>query len=210
MKIEDLRQRISQCMSERRFKHTLGVESSAAMIAEVILPERVNEIRIAALLHDLTKELPTAVQLDIMERVSPPPTESDIMTHPLYHSITAPYVIARDFPELATPDVLSAVKNHTVGAADMSLFDEIIFVADYIEEGRTYCDCVNTRDDFLRAMQEAKSPDDLVMSLHETTVRILNNTINYIVNNNMFLNERTVTTRNAFLGRIPVPLKKEY
>lgn len=210
MKIEDLRQRISHCMSERRFKHTLGVESSAAMIAEVILPERVSEIRIAALLHDLTKELPTAVQRDIMERLSPPPTESDIMTHPLYHSMTAPYVILRDFPELATPDVLSAVKNHTVGAADMSLFDEIIFVADYIEEGRTYCDCVNARDGFLRAMQEAKSPDDLVMSLHETTVKILNNTITYIVNNNMFLNERTVTTRNAFLGRIPVPLKKEY
>lgn len=209
-KIKELRQRVSLRMSEKRFRHTLGVEEAAVRIAAKLLPERIDEIRCAALLHDVSKELSVEEQLSIMKSLAEPPTESDYMSQSLYHSITAPTVAMRDFSEFVTEDILSALKNHTSGSPDMTLFDEIIFIADFIDEGRTYEYCRNTREAFYARFDKATDREELIQILHETTVQVLNFTIVYLVNNTMYLNERTVATRNAFLGRLPVPLKKEY
>lgn len=208
--ISSLKNKVSARISERRFRHTLGVERAASRIAAEILPESINEIRCAALLHDVTKELSVGEHIEIMNALSERPTDSDYMSQPLYHSITAPVVIRRDFPEYATQNILSAVRNHTSGAPDMSLFDEIIFLADFIEDNRTYEACKEIREEFFSSLDTLRDREEKIQMLHKTTVKVLDFTIVYIVNNTMYLNERTVETRNAFLGRFPVPLKKEY
>lgn len=208
--ILSLRERVRERMSPKRFSHTLGVEAAAEKIAKKLLPNDLYEIRCAALLHDISKELSVGEHIKIMDGLSPRPTESDYMSQALYHSITAPTVIMRDFPELATSNILSAVRNHTSGAPDMSLFDEIIFLADFIDENRTYDFCRSTREEFFREFDEARDREEMIEILHKTTVKVLNFTIVYIVKNTMYLNERTVETRNAFLSRLPVPIKKEY
>lgn len=47
------------------------------------------------------------------------------------------YKIQEDL-QICDPDILKAVAIHTVGAKDMSLLDKILYVADYIEEGRDF------------------------------------------------------------------------
>ena len=60
-----LREDMRACMTEQRFKHTLGVEQMAARLAALYLPEGAGMLRAAALLHDMTKELPREVQAEI-------------------------------------------------------------------------------------------------------------------------------------------------
>jgi len=205
--ISALRRRVSEKLSKKRFSHTLGVERAAAFLAKKILPEKESEIRAAALLHDITKELEEKEQIDIIRSLNNEVSESDMLCPSVYHSLTAPFVIKSDFAEFADEDVLNAVYNHTVGAPDMSLFDEIIFISDYVEEGRTYPACVEIRERLITGITERRALSERISLLHDATIDSLNNTIVSIVKRGGFLHEKTVMTRNAFLGRRPVPLK---
>ena len=53
--LERLRSAVAAFETEKRYRHTLGVETEAAALATVLLPEKTDELRAAALLHDLTK-----------------------------------------------------------------------------------------------------------------------------------------------------------
>ena len=204
--LDILRDAVGKRLSEKRFAHTLGVEEMAARLARRILPEKLSEIRAAALLHDISKELDDAEHIDIMNKQIESVGDSDMLSPAVYHSLTAPYIIEKHFPDFAHKDILSAVRNHTVGSPDMSLLDEIIFISDYIEGGRKYSASVEVRDALLSVIDSEASIEECISALHDATVRSLEKTIISVIERGRFLHERTVETRNAFLGRRPVPL----
>ena len=75
--LEKLRKKIKERMSEKRFSHTLGVERCAKKLGELILPDRISELCAAALLHDISKEIPIEKQFEILENNKFPLTDED-------------------------------------------------------------------------------------------------------------------------------------
>ena len=204
MKFDDtsilrLRSAVGELISKERYHHTLGVEKAATQIAEKCLPDKIYQIRVAALLHDISKEYSVAEQLDFIKTAEVPCTEDDLMSPPVFHSLTAPVIIRRDFSEYADDDVLSAVLYHTTGAPNMSIFDEIIFVADYVEDGRRYHECQSVRRELFDRLYVSRGVEECISVLHKATVSTLNNTIVRVVNSGKFLHPKTILTRNAFL-----------
>ena len=65
--ITELRMLIRDKMSERRYVHTLGVEKMAKYLGDIIIPKHTNELCVAALLHDITKELTYEEQVHLLE-----------------------------------------------------------------------------------------------------------------------------------------------
>ncbi|MBO5842217.1 MAG: HD domain-containing protein, partial [Clostridia bacterium] len=57
--ILQLRERVTADMSPKRARHTLAVEQMAARLYVLYCPEKEQMLRIAALLHDVTKEWST-------------------------------------------------------------------------------------------------------------------------------------------------------
>ncbi|MDP0492821.1 MAG: HD domain-containing protein, partial [Fusobacterium sp. JB021] len=55
MEIEDIRKRVKKKLSDRRYRHTLGVEKMAVILAHKNNYDK-KKVRIAALLHDYMKE----------------------------------------------------------------------------------------------------------------------------------------------------------
>ena len=204
--ILELDKKIKTKISNHRYIHTLGVKNAAVKIAGHCYSGDVSEIIAASMLHDISKEYSEAEQFDIMKKMGVHFTDTDMMSPQVFHSFTAPYVIKNEFPDFATENVLSAVFNHTTGAADMSLFDEIIFLADYIEDGRKYQGCIDVRDALYSGFSLARDREECIMYLHHATIKALENTIIGIIKNKNVLNERTVATRNAFVARVPAPL----
>jgi len=143
-----LREDISSRMSERRLLHTLGVEEMAARIGEIYCPEKVNMLRAAALLHDITKELTPPEQKEIVERHDLEMSRDMQEAPSTQHAFTASLVIPKLYPHLADEEIIDAVKYHTTGRADMTLSEKIIYLSDYIDCTRTYPDCVELRDMF--------------------------------------------------------------
>lgn len=203
-RICELRESVKARLSESRYNHTLGVERATAEIARYIMPDRVYELRVAALLHDVTKELSRDEQLEIIKRCTRV-TDSDMRTEAAYHAFSAPEVILRDYPELATPDVLSAVFNHTTGAPDMTVFDEIIFISDYVEDGRAHPACVAVRESLFCELRSAVDGEEMLCALHRATLEALENTVRHIESRGFYLNERTVVTKDEYLRKLGLP-----
>ncbi len=199
--IDELRCLVSKRLSEKRFLHTMGVEKAASHLGVLLLPKQESELRVAALLHDIAKECGTDEQLRYIELGNISLSESERKALPVLHSFAAPYVIKRDFPHFATDNVLSACKNHTVGAPDMSLFDEIIFVSDYVEEGRTYDSCKLVR----KALWDSLKTNDreaIEKALHRAVVESMNFTMAKLLEERKHFDEKMLLTINAFASKI--------
>jgi nicotinate-nucleotide adenylyltransferase len=202
IQIDSLRLEVGKRLSPKRFIHTLGVEKTAALIGEKIMPEDVNELRAAALLHDISKEYSAAEHFDLIKRQKLSFTDEDEKIPALWHSITAPSVVSSDFPEFATKDILSAVYNHTVGTPKMSVFDEIILLSDYIDEGRTYKGCIALRESFLDELSNSNNQDEALVALHKAVATSLKNTINSLEFRGDFCHSRTKATYASVVAKI--------
>ena len=200
--IDVLRQKVAEGLSEKRMRHTLGVEKMAAYIGEKIMPDSLSSLRAAALLHDVSKEYSEAEHFLIIKKHNIPISDEEICEPALWHSITAPAVIKDDFSEFASEDILSSAYNHTLGSPDMSIFDEIILLSDYIEEGRQYSACVNLRESFIFELDSAKSYEDAVLALHKAVYISLDNNIKEFISRGKAFHSRTELTRDAFLKKI--------
>ena len=197
--LTSLRQRVGQRLGEKRFKHTLGVERLAAELGELLLPDSVSELCCAALLHDIAKELPSEEMLALIgEDIS----DDDIQTPAIYHALAAPFVIIRDFPEYATENVISAVRNHTTGEYGMSLFDEIIFISDFCEDGREYDSCRNTRKKLFEYLAGAKNADERISALHRAALDTADSTVEALVRIGRRVNQKTLMARKYFKSKI--------
>jgi predicted HD superfamily hydrolase involved in NAD metabolism len=195
-----LKNEVSTLMSEKRFRHTVRVSAAAEKLARYCAPELVAEAKIAALLHDVTKELPHEEQLKLLREGEVVLDAEDYESPAVLHSFTAPVFIKRRFPEWASPIVLGAVKNHTVGSPDMSVFDEIVFLSDYIEDGRTYDSCAKVRWFVWSSM--ADDIDNNLKILHKACVSAIDNTIFTLISRKKTINTKNILTRNALLSKI--------
>ena len=193
-----LSEEVGARLSEKRYRHTLGVERMAKTLGEYFFsPERTAQLRAAALLHDIAKELPEKEQIALIRKGHFPVSEEDLSSEPLLHAFAAPEVIRRDFPHFADESILHAVFCHTTGDTDMDTFDKIVFLSDFIEEGRTYPSCIRVREDLFAALSEGKEKE---RALNEAVLLTLDLTIASLLERRLNINLRTVKARNSMLA----------
>lgn len=192
-----LRERVKSYMGDKRYLHTLAVEKESAAIGKLFMPERVLELRAAALLHDITKVLSLEKQLKLCQAFDIIYRNSDILSPKLFHAKTASELLRRDFPEFATDDVVSAVRWHTTGRRGMTLFEGIVYLADYIEETRTFDDCIELRAFFWDAVHDGKKTLDAIYV--STMIKSFDLTIGNLVGEGAPIDSDTVDARNYFI-----------
>lgn len=131
---EKLRNRLEKALSRKRYNHTLGVAYTAACLAMRygLDPERAE---LAGLLHDCAKEYSVEEMTEVGEKNGLSFTKRDLEAPQVLHAVVGPFV-ARDKYGVSDPEILSSIRWHTTGHADMTLLEKIIFTADYIEPNR--------------------------------------------------------------------------
>ena len=194
-----LREKISSAMSEKRFAHTAAVEIMAERIGKIYAPDKVDVLRAAGLLHDITKEYSTEKQLQICREFGIITTKQDILTPKTLHARTAALLIPILYPEFADDEVISAVRWHTTGNADMSLLEKIVYLADYIDDSRKFEDCVKLRHIFWDACPEKMNEAERNVHLTKTLVVSFNMTVSGLVADNAPIADDTFMARNALL-----------
>ncbi len=196
--LSELRCSVAMRMSDYRFKHTLGVEQMVIRLGEILMPERITELRVAAILHDVAKEMDIDEQLYLVDNCDKiNKTEKSIVPQAL-HSFAGVAIVINDFPGFALDDILDAIKNHTLGNENMSLFSEILFVSDYIEEGRAYFESISVRNVLFDKISRAGSIDERIKALHFATVLCINNTLESLKRRGLVPDERSIKTKKAF------------
>ncbi len=199
--LSKLRKDVCERISEKRFFHTLGVESAASYIADFCLPVCKSELRAAALLHDIAKEYSNEEIVSFIEKDGIALTHEDLSSPKVLHSYAAPYIIKRDFPEFASANILSACKNHTLGDPKMSVFDEIIFLSDFVEEGREYISCKTVRE-YLYSSLKSSLPTENLTVLHRAVLLSIEYTEASLSERFLNINSKMLLTKNAFISKI--------
>jgi predicted HD superfamily hydrolase involved in NAD metabolism len=119
-----------------RYAHVLRVARLAARLAWAH-GEDASKARLAGLYHDLARLL-SAEQLLEECRARGMPIDAFELANPvvLHARLGAEY--AHDFYGVEDEAILSAIRKHTVAAAEMSRLDTIVYLADGLEPGRTF------------------------------------------------------------------------
>ncbi len=196
--IETLRTAIRPYYTEKRYFHALGVEEEATYLGTLLLPDRVNELRVAALLHDITKKYDSEKQLQCCSDfgiILQEPYSLEVL-----HALTGEAVARADFPHIVNKEILSAIRYHTTGHPTMTIFASVIFLADYIEPGRTHPQCTDLRSRLHAALEQNVSAEEKEASLKEAVCKALDNTITYLVEKQAIIDTDTISARNFFLG----------
>ena len=194
-----LRADMGKRMSEKRLVHTLEVEKMAQRIAEIYLPDKVYELRAAALLHDITKEKTLQEQLALCERYGISVSEQDKSSPKIFHAKTAAALIPDEYPELADDTVISAVRWHTTGKADMTLAEKIIYLADYIDMSRKFEDCVRLRALFWSADLKSMTEKEREMHLNDVLIYSYELTVKGLLEEEKPIDMNTVKARNFLI-----------
>ena len=201
-KIAELYQRVRGEMSEFRFSHTAGVEKAAIALGELYMPEAIDELRVAALLHDITKELSTEEHIALMKKHGVSVSDNDLRSPKILHEKTAELAVNERYSEFATDRVCQALRYHTTGNADMTVFDALIYLADYIEETRKFEDCVRLREYFWSAEPQKMDKAQREKHLWKTVLFSLEMTVEDIIRNAGYVSEETLYAREAVANRI--------
>ena len=176
-KLELLRQRLKNYICGKRYAHTLAVESEINNLCGIFAlgESETFYLRVAALLHDVTKEKDTTEQIELCLQGGIPYGDDEIFSPKVFHAMTAPIIIKRDFPEYDTENVILPVRYHTTGRPGMTLTEKLLYLADYIEPTRTFPDCVLLRNEFYGASDPAdpKHLKRILLLSYNMTVRNL-------------------------------------
>lgn len=134
---------IKERLSEYRFYHSLCVAESAKALAERYGAD-VQKAEVAGILHDICKEASKAEQLEIIEKAGMTITDFEKSKKKFYHQISGA-AYAKAVLGIEDEEILGAIRYHTTGRADMTLLEEIVYLADFISADRDYDDIDNIR-----------------------------------------------------------------
>lgn len=126
-------------LSKKRFQHSLNVAEEAERLAEEHGYPDSEKAYLAGLLHDICKEIPKDEQLEMVRKSNMNVTEVELNTPALYHAVAGAYY-AEKVLNVHDDDMLNAIRYHTVGRAEMSRLEEIIYLADLVSADRNYKD----------------------------------------------------------------------
>ena len=183
---------------EKRYKHTIGVANEALNLGRIFLPQKAEKLYLAGLLHDITKELSKEEHLSLCEKYGIN-IDSNIAPK-LLHAKTGAQ-LARELygKDYVDNEVYNGIFYHTTGRAEMTLFEIIIYLADYIEEGRTFEDCIYLRKYFYDNLENAKSYEEKLEILRKTMVLSFDLTIKNLIDEGKMIDSDTISSRNYFL-----------
>ena len=81
----------------------------------------------------------------------------------------------------------------------MSIEEMLLYLADYIDESRTFPQCVALREYFWGALPQKKDASEQLRHLKCTLLRSLDMTINDLLEENAYISADSILARNALL-----------
>lgn len=175
---------MEKIQDSKRFEHTLGVEYTAAALAMRYGCD-VRDAQIAGLLHDCAKCLTDEKRLSICKKNKIPVTAVEKKNPFLLHAKVGAHLAYKKYG-IKNPDILNAIRSHTTGRQNMSKLEKIIFIADYIEPGRTH------------APNLAEIRKLAFLDLDRAFVRILEDTLDYLKSSGGDIDPMTEETWNCY------------
>ena len=183
MDINTIQEIIRKKYTGKLLSHSLGVEETARRLAAAYGAD-VEKAALAGLLHDYGK-LYSNHELSKLAVEHKLADEASLQAPVLLHGPVGSWLLEREFG-IEDREVLSAIELHTTGKDGMSLLAAIVYLADYIEPGRTHEEAAPVRELAFQDLQAA-------------LLRAVDNTIRYVLDQQGVIHPNSVLLYNWLL-----------
>ncbi len=190
-----LRGEIEKKMSKKRLLHTFAVEKEISTLGKLYGFDKngITKLRVSALLHDITKEINIDGQISYCKQYGIKITKDDLKSPKLFHSLTGAHLARQLYPDIVDKTIFNAIRFHTSGKPNMSMFEKLLYLADYIEETRVFADCVTLRNFFY------SSKEFTLEHLDKTLLLSYDLTIKNLLDEVRPIHPKTIAARNSLI-----------
>lgn len=182
--IHKINKKLQKKLDKERYGHTLGVMYTASALA-MCHNANIEQALLAGLLHDCAKCIPNAKKIKLCRKYHLEISDVELKNPSLLHAKLGAF-IAKTKYHVEDDEVLGAIKSHTTGKTAMTLLEKIIYIADYIEPGRTE----------LPNMAEVR--ELAFHNIDECLYRILRDSLEYLKSRNLPIDRMTENTYHYY------------
>lgn len=173
-------------LSKKRYEHSVRVAETAVKLA-LAHGENEHKAEVAGLLHDYCKELSKDELVKITVENALLTSAHDLLMLQILHGPVAS-VMLKEEGLVQDEEILQAIRFHTTGHPHMNMLAKIIFIADYIEPGRT----TPHIDELM----------ELAMNnIDACVVAIIDQTSKYLIDEHRLIHEDMIKLRNEIISK---------
>lgn len=177
---------LKEHLKPERYRHVMGVKKAAKALGEKYGYDKSSCV-MAALYHDIMKEEDQKTLEAFILRHGETPGESSHSWKTMHAQAGA--IFAKEIAGVMDENILNAIRYHTTGRRHMGLLEKIIYMADYIEEGRSF-------EGVDRVRRLANKDLDLAM------LKALDLSLVHLIKRGSYIMPHSLETRNDFLEKI--------
>lgn len=184
MNIIEMDALLKESLKPNRYIHSVNTMKVAVLLAEHYGADR-DIAAVAGLLHDCAKNLTDIETIKYCKENGIELNEIEKKQLFLMHGEVGA-IIAKEKYGVEDEIILNAIRYHTTGFSKMNMVDKIVYLADYIEPGRTHCSV----DDVRRLAYE---------DIDKALICAFSNVIKFVIMQNGLIHPFTVEARNRLL-----------
>ena len=191
--IDEIKNYLKENLSSERYFHTLGVMEEAVELAKRYNID-IKKAEIAGLLHDNAKCMTKEDLRKFIDNHLPDMDKNELKNYKTLHAPVGAYFAKEKF-KISDPEIISAIRWHTLGRVNMTTLEKIVFLADKIEK--------NTRDSeyrkqIIKILDEKKGELGLNMALFRCFIE----TVKSLAERRLYICKTTIDVYNWLLESI--------
>ena len=187
---------LEERLDEYGFLHSRKAAQCARELAFIYQVDG-EEAALAGLLHDWDRGQPKDYLIETAAQIGIEITPEVIAAPQILHAHTGAAHVAELFPELP-PEVIIAIRHHTVGDENMADLDKVLYVADMIEPTRS--------SPAVFSLREMAGTVDL----HTLFLQAYQATMQHLIHNRKVMHPRTTEVWNALMMKGNLNLEHQH
>jgi len=177
--------KIKEVLKEERYVHSINTAKMAVDLAKIYNVSE-NVAYIAGLLHDYAKEHNGKELLHFADIYGVEIDEYQAKQPKILHGPIGAEMVKEEF-KIFDEDILNSIRYHTTGRKNMSMLEKIIYLSDYLEEGRDH----GYHLIHLRKL--------VFNDINKTLLIVIDKTLKYLIDNNKIIQRNSIEARNYLI-----------
>ena len=188
--IDEIKNYLKENLSSERYFHTLGVMQEAIELAKRYNAD-IKKAEIAGLLHDNAKCMTKEDLRKFISETLPDLDKNELKNYKTLHAPVGAYFAKEKF-KISDPEIISAIRWHTLGRVNMTLLEKIVFLADKIEK--------NTRDiEYRNQIIKILDENEGELGLNKALFRCFIETVKSLAERKLYICTATIDVYNWLL-----------
>lgn len=188
--IDEIKNYLKENLSSERYFHTLGVMEEAIELAKRYNAD-IKKAEIAGLLHDNAKCMTKEDLRKFISENLPDLDKNELKNYKTLHAPVGAYFAKEKF-KISDPEIISAIRWHTLGRVNMTLLEKIVFLADKIEK--------NTRDiEYRNQVIKILDENEGELGLNKALFRCFIETVKSLAERKLYICTTTIDVYNWLL-----------